>query len=567
MVFKCELGLDTSHGGFEALALIILALGQQLRLAEEVTSSLEKAAAEALTLLASRTRPGRDDQPIVILVESSPDSVAITFTHHGQAVDFKNIGVENPGAAPTALTYYPHLPACSRLMDNIEYHPAAATDQPHVLLMKKGLTEACFSSESAVNLRELRAMLNVSQSMASDTDLDELLALIVDELVTAIDVERATLYLIDDRSGQLYSHVLSKETGDLMEIRLKMGEGLAGHVAATGETINIKHAYQDRRFHASYDRNTGFKTESVLVMPLCTPQHKIIGVVQLLNKRRGPFTIKDEHLLSIMAAQAAVRIENARLYAQEIVQKILSHELETARLIQESFLPRSIPMIPGFDIAGACDYCDQTGGDYYDVFPVDHDRQRFVVLVGDVSGHGLPAALLMATGRALIRLRSSMPGEPQDIIRDVNRRLSLDTMETGEFMTLFYCDIPSPGNTLRWVRAGHEGALVYDTASGDFHELQGEGVALGLDESYQYRQYEASIPQGAVILIGTDGIWEMHNEQGQRFGKAALKQILKQRAAEPAASILAGITRELEAFRGQQQPQDDVTMVILKFEG
>ena len=564
MVFKCELGVDNSHAGFDSLALIILALGQRLRLAEEVTSTLEKAAAEALTLLTSRNRPGPEDQPMTILVESCPDAVTITFSHYGEVMEFKNPGANPPGVISNALAYYPELPSCSRLMDHIEYHPAEAEGRPHVLLIKKCLSEACYSSEVVINLKELRAMLNVSQSMASDTDLDELLALIVDELVTAIDAERATLYLIDEKTGELYSHVLSKETGDLMEIRLKMGEGLAGHVAATGETINIKHAYQDRRFHASYDRNTGYKTESVLVMPLDTPQHKIIGVVQLLNKRRGPFTIKDEHLLSIMAAQAAVRIENARLYAQEIIQKILNHEMETARTIQESFLPQSIPMIPGFDIAGACDYCDQTGGDYYDVFPVDHDHNRFVVLVGDVSGHGLPAALLMATGRALIRLRASMPGQPRDIIRDVNGRLSRDTMETGEFMTLFYCDVHRSSKNLRWVRAGHDGALVYDPSTGEFDELQGEGVALGLDESFQYQQQEVALPQGAVILIGTDGIWEMHNEKGTRFGKPALKEIIRQQASKSATEIIDSITEALRNFRGDQNPQDDVTMVVLK---
>ena len=567
MVFKCELRVDTSHAGFESLALILLALGRRLRLTEEVTSSLEKAAAEVLTLINSRTRQGTGDQQVLIRIESSQEVVTLTFFHEGEAIDFKNRAAGRDESLPTIFSYYPLLPSCSRSMDHVEYHPAPDGKNPHVLVVEKHLTEACCSPEAVINLRELRAMLNVSQSMAANTDLDELLELIVDELVTTINAERATLYLIDEETGELYSHVLSKETGDSMEIRLTMGEGLAGHVAATGETINIKHAYQDERFHASYDRNTGFKTESVLVMPLCTPQHKIIGVVQLLNKRRGPFTIQDEHLLSIMAAQAAVRIENTRLYAQEIIQKILNHEIETARLIQESFLPQSIPSIPDFDIAGACDYCDQTGGDYYDVFPVEHDPDRFVVLVGDVSGHGLPAALLMATARALIRLRASMPGPPEEIIRDVNRRLSRDTRETGEFMTLFYCDIHRSNKILRWVRAGHDGAMVYDTISDDFYELQGDGVALGLDESFEYHQCEVRIPKGAVILIGTDGIWEMHNEKDERFGKPALKEILKQHAAESADSILAGITRALQAFQGDQKSRDDVTMVVLKVIG
>jgi phosphoserine phosphatase RsbU/P len=565
MVFHCELSLDDSRCGYESLSFIFPALGQRLKLTDVLVCEIERATIEALAFFHHPGSPSTDTSSIMLRINATLDSLKIMIRHEDTLSELitQDSGCnEIPGSDAVD---FPDLPICSRVMDRLVYHRSSDSTESPEFLMEKYWSNDSFSSDGPMNVRDLRALLNVGHSMAANMDLTELLRLIVDELATTIEAERATLYLVDDANNQLYSHVLSRDTGNMMEVRLMMGEGLAGHVACTGETINIRQAYQDPRFHATYDRITGFVTKSVLVMPLSTPQGKIIGVVQLLNKQSGQFTAADEHLLAVMAAQAAVRIENTRLYAQEIHQKIVHYELETARQIQESFLPHVTPDIPGFDIVGACQYCHQTGGDYYDVFfPVEEQDNRFVVLVGDVSGHGLSAALLMATARALIRLRASMPGQPAEIIRDVNRRLSIDTKETGQFMTLFYCDIDRHDGKILWVRAGHDSAVVYDINSDHFDELRGNGIALGLDEAYEYQQFESFLPDTAVMVIGTDGIWEMSNNQDRRFGKSALKEIIKRHARQSARSIINIITEELDEFRGDRESQDDITMVVLK---
>ena len=254
----------------------------------------------------------------------------------------------------------------------------------------------------------------------------------------------------------------------------------------------------------------------------------------------------------------------------EIVPKIeehmrMSNALGLAQEVQQSLLPQSDPSFPGFDIAGASIYCDETGGDYYDFIETNRGGQAgLTVVVGDVSGHGVSSALLMATARALIMLRSSMPGEAAGIINDVNRYLSLDTAQTGNFMTFFYCELTERETEVRWVRAGHDPALIYDPATDAFEELKGRGLALGLDDAFEYDAFHRRIEPGQVIMIGTDGIWEMHNKAGEMFGKEALMQIIRNNQTVSARQIVDTVTEALERFRGDEAPEDDITMVVIK---
>jgi sigma-B regulation protein RsbU (phosphoserine phosphatase) len=254
----------------------------------------------------------------------------------------------------------------------------------------------------------------------------------------------------------------------------------------------------------------------------------------------------------------------------DIVPKIeehmrMSNALGLAQEVQQSLLPQSDPSLPGFDIAGASIYCDETGGDYYDFIETNRDGQiRLSVVVGDVSGHGVSSALLMATARALIMLRSSMPGEAAGIINDVNRYLSLDTAQTGNFMTFFYCELTERETEVRWVRAGHDPALVYDPSTDAFDELKGQGLALGLDDSFEYDSYHRRIEPGQVIMIGTDGIWEMRNQVGEMFGKKALMEIIRNNQSASARKIVDTVTDALERFQGDEAPEDDITLVVIK---
>jgi phosphoserine phosphatase RsbU/P len=240
----------------------------------------------------------------------------------------------------------------------------------------------------------------------------------------------------------------------------------------------------------------------------------------------------------------------------------MQRALGLAKEVQQSLLPRSDPSLPGFDIAGISLYCEETGGDYYDFLPITEDR--LAVVVGDVSGHGVSSALLMATARALVMQRAALPGATAGIVGDVNRLLSLDTSGTGNFMTFFYCELTAGLCEVRWVRAGHDPALIYDPRRDRFDELKGRGIALGLDDSFTYEEYCRRINPAEIVLIGTDGIWEMRAETGEMFGKQRLKAILREYGSAGAGEIIEAIKASLNDFRGQRAPEDDVTMVVIK---
>ncbi len=242
----------------------------------------------------------------------------------------------------------------------------------------------------------------------------------------------------------------------------------------------------------------------------------------------------------------------------------MSRALGVAKDVQQSLLPKKNPMLQGFDIAGSSLYCDETGGDYYDF--INLSEGRMAVVVGDVSGHGVSSALLMATARALIMLRASMPGRAASIINDVNKHLSLDTYDTDNFMTFFYCELAPAVQEVCWIRAGHDPALIYDPITDTFDELKGHGLAVGVDYKFEYEEFQRTLTTGQVILIGTDGIWEMRNEADDMFGKEKLKKIIRTNYAASAKKIIGIISDTLKDFRGSKQPEDDVTMVVIKVE-
>ena len=243
--------------------------------------------------------------------------------------------------------------------------------------------------------------------------------------------------------------------------------------------------------------------------------------------------------------------------------------LDQARDIQQSLMPEATPGIEGLDIAGRSIYCDQTGGDYYDYFEKHSaDGRRVVVVVGDVSDHGLPSALLMTSARAFLRESATRRGSVSTIVGSVNRQLTRDVQTSGRFMTLFYAEIDRTARTIRWVRAGHEPALIYDPAAGRFEELGGRGgLPLGVFEEAGYEECSRPLEAGQIIAIGTDGIWEAHNAEGRMFGKSVLQTLLSEHRDRPAVEILSAVLDALRRFVFPLEIQDDATLVVVKVGG
>ena len=243
----------------------------------------------------------------------------------------------------------------------------------------------------------------------------------------------------------------------------------------------------------------------------------------------------------------------------------MSQALGLAVEVQQNLLPHRDPMVPGLEASGASMYCDETGGDYFDYFQGDAIGEGdLAVAVGDVSGHGIQAALLMASARASLRQRMVGPGSLAEIVGDVNDQLSRDVRETGQFMTLFVCRIILADGVVQWVRGGHDPAIIYDPDTDSFSELGGQGLALGVAKGYDYNEYQQDLPAGRIIVIGTDGIWEAHDEQGRVFGKQAFRELIRKHSRDSSRNIVRAVLAAVEEFRGSVERQDDVTLVVIK---
>jgi sigma-B regulation protein RsbU (phosphoserine phosphatase) len=259
-----------------------------------------------------------------------------------------------------------------------------------------------------------------------------------------------------------------------------------------------------------------------------------------------------------------VAVRKKAKYSKHLEQIIAA--LNVAQEVQQSLLPQSAPSDKRFDISGGSHYCDETGGDYYDYIDLPGlGSDVTAIAVGDVSGHGISSALLMAGVRAYLRSRASQTGSLSEIITDVNQLVSADTMETSQFMTLFFLAIEARTRKLTWVKAGHEPAMVYSPGSDKFEELGGMGIPLGVKGDWQYKDHTTVVDAGQILVLTTDGVLEAHNQNGDMFGKDRFKAIIRQNAELTADGIRTAIIEAVENFRQGAPQEDDITLVVLKF--
>jgi len=237
--------------------------------------------------------------------------------------------------------------------------------------------------------------------------------------------------------------------------------------------------------------------------------------------------------------------------------------ISVAMEIQQRLLPSAPPQAPGFDIDAMTLYSDETGGDYFD-YLCSGANQKLCLVVGDVSDHGLPSALLMASVRGMLRLRAAMPGVLEDMVSDVNRQYARDVEAEGRFMTLFLARIDRENQLLEWVRAGHDPAILYDAAEDSFTDLKGQGTALGISADFTFTRQSLPIRPGQVICLFTDGIPETRNSQGVFFGRERLRQVIRQHAAETAKTMMLSILDAVAEFRGDREQEDDLTLMVVK---
>jgi sigma-B regulation protein RsbU (phosphoserine phosphatase) len=260
---------------------------------------------------------------------------------------------------------------------------------------------------------------------------------------------------------------------------------------------------------------------------------------------------------------AHYRAESARTSQIRDMAKSMAQASE----VQRNLMPRDHLAADGLEIAGQSRWCDETGGDYYDFFPrAVGGRSHTGIVIGDVTGHGIPSALLMTTARAFLRERITAPGSTADIVTDVNRHLARDVDGTNRFMSMFYAEIDAARRCICWTRAGHDPALIYTPGADAVGELAGPGcpLPLGVMAGAAYAEGRCALQAGQVIVVGTDGIWEARSPQGEYFGKNRLMDLVKARAERSAQEMARSIIEALEDFCHPRPPEDDATLVVIK---
>ena len=412
-------------------------------------------------------------------------------------------------------------------------------------------------------VRDLEGLLEVVKALAVERDLDRLLRLIIEQTTRVMDAERSSLYLYDEERNEIWTKIAQGVTTS--EIRVPVGTGISGAVAQTLETINISDAYADPRFDRAWDQSTGFRTRSILCMPMRTHEGKLIGVIQVLNKSTGLFTAYDEELLGAFSTHAAIALDQARLVQAYLEKQKMEQALEIARRIQQSLFPQADPEVAGYQVAGRSWPCDQTGGDYYDY--LSFPDGSLGVVVADVTGHGVGPALLMAEARAVIRALAAQTSSTAEVLERANSFLAED-FEAGRFVTMFLGQLDTESDLFRYSSAGHGEPMLYRGATGEFLALPSTGPPLAVLAGVDFPEGDAlTLAEGDVLVLTTDGIEEAMNEGGEQFGLYRLRSVIAERHGASAAELLKGIYEETLRFVGSAPRRDDITLVVVKRAG
>ncbi|MBN1286220.1 MAG: SpoIIE family protein phosphatase [Anaerolineae bacterium] len=562
MISLGELRVEATIPNLRTVSYFLYGIGHRLQLSEKTLFELELAVEEAAANIVEHAYPPGRLGDLLVQAEAMDDIVRITLTDWGEPFNPESVAPFDRNAPIEArMKGGMGLHFISSLSDSVMRKAAPQTGGPNTLILTKHVEPRAGGAHEPDLARELDAMLSVSEMAGSTLDLDALLRRIIDELIETIGAERGTLFLVDPEHDELFSRVLLEDPGVLREIRLKMGEGIAGHVAATGETINIENAYEDTRFVRDFDDITGFQSQSMLTMPMRNPQQEIIGVVQLINKEGGRFTARDERLLNAMAAQAVISIENARLYAQEIQQRLVNQELETARSIQKSFLPQNIPQHSGWEIAASWHPMREVAGDFYDFYPLPDGR--IAVLIADVSGKGVPAALFMSLTVTVLRFAMSLNLAPAALLDQANRVI-IANQQSAMFATVFVGYLDLATGVMEFASAGHNPPFLHRAGAGGCETLEAAGVAIGLFKNARFACKTTTLTPGDVLVFYTDGITDAIDPDDEEFGEERLGEIIRAHAAYPAQKIADLIVKEVAHFVEDQGTFDDETLVVIK---
>ena len=403
---------------------------------------------------------------------------------------------------------------------------------------------------------ENETLYRVASRVARSLTVNDVLEDVLDAVAEIVPYHAAAIYLLNRDETSTIRQVAMRGYDPESEssVKIKLGTGIVGWVCQTGRGVIIPDVEKDSRYIEAK-----VTTRSEMAAPLLSGR-RVVGAFNLESDKRNAFQDRDLRLLETFASHAALSVERAQLHDELKEKQRLEREISIARDIQQSFQPRKSPDLPGFDLAGINHASEHVGGDYYDFVSITEGHLGLVI--ADVSGKGIPAALIMASFRASLIAEIRNNYAIRTVLSKVNRLL-VQSLEPGRFVTAFYGVLDLAQRRLTWSNAGHNHPILL-RAGGKSEELRSTGTILGSFSDMTFKERTTELHSGDLLLLYTDGLVEALSPEGEEFGVSRVEGHLRSFRDRPAAEICRGLLAALREFVGAKDVDDDVTLVVLK---
>ncbi len=411
---------------------------------------------------------------------------------------------------------------------------------------------------------ELNFLHTISQQISAKKPLPALLNEIMEGSKLLMHAEASSLLLYDPKEKKLDFFVATGTKGKLLKkYSLPLGQGIGGWVGKHRQSLLIQDCYTDPRFCKTYDDETGFRTRSMICVPLIRKK-RLLGVMQVINKKGGgEFENRDLKLFETLASYCAIAIENHKLTESQVAAEALERELETARAIQQRSLPASLPEYADIDVAAQLIPAKQVGGDYYNVIKID--EQRTLLVIADVAGKGVPGALIVSTLWTYLTSYFKLTPEEFDLNRMIKglNGVLIEATTSDRFVTAWFGLYHHPTRKLMSLNAGHNPPCLFRASQPQPVELQAGGIFLGgFDLPYQTEEIE--LQKGDCLVFYTDGVTEAFNAREEEYEMERLLRIIQEHQGLSAHELLEKIQTDVKKHVGKAPQSDDITCAVMK---
>jgi phosphoserine phosphatase RsbU/P len=406
-------------------------------------------------------------------------------------------------------------------------------------------------------VEELSILNDLARAIGASLNTQEIIQTIVRRSLRAISAEQGVITLVEEQSNQSMKTLVRTMVSSKEQEHFHFNQALLGWMHLNKKPLVINDPKTDERFRGiPWDESI----HSLIAVPMMA-KSELRGVLTVYNKKENkPFTEDDQRLLAIIAGQSGQVVENARLYEKEKTLVKMQEEVRLAARIQTELLPKIPPTLEGYEIVGKTIPAQEVGGDYFDFIPVDEHRLAFCL--GDVTGKGLPASLLMANLQATLRGQTLTSGSPKTCLERSNQLLYQST-SPEKFATLFYAILDLQNHHIHYSNAGHDNPYLCSPQSAT-KRLKVGGIPLGMLSDFSFEQESVPIEEDSVLVAYSDGVTEAMNAQEEMFGEERIAAVIDGHKCEPASEIVDHLVSAVKTFAAGYPQSDDITVVVMR---